>query len=686
MKKTNFFHSMTLMGMLTAIICMMTACGNEEEDPITPPAQDTTGEVAFSIDVTNGGTGAGTNNSPATVEQGDTLNMTISQKSTYKDSDGSVHTFEPKATIALHTSADTLYTKDLKELTTVSEPSTKTTSTGTDPVTHSTVQTFCIGGKDVTFNLAYEIFSYLNSEGKKKEMPYVKLNNAQYGKASSSEASTRAGQKATASVAGMSIRPHNATRGIVVTENTAYDVNVKFNLDVESVNTSSTQKQNLAFEVNFLAIVESSRELSDPTMDYSYKLNILGGTNSSQSPFAVLPNKTLSLEWAQSATYTYFSEKTFESNVVSCAPKATAKVYADADTLWLSDVSEIKKVSEQPANTSTSGTYPKVTATKQIFKVGEQSITTECTYEQFTGYKEDSISLNMPYLKLGAVSVSNVDVQEHKNVTISGKKANIFNVTVRLSQAVTGENTPSNISETVQYVVKYVVVQLIEEPKLVDVRYRKDFIIEEPHHNMPLATRYVVYRDRIYSNGETVTDTFTSGLCAAVEGSSNIDSKPTPLIYDDGMQIIKADTVAVTNPEATEFYDLRESESEDFPFGEKLETYELMGAGEYFNPESPKEGWYFRDVSKIYQRGAKNPEIYHRNLRSMMSFYDRFLYIDGQIINFWDKVMTHNVEYSSESKTLEDGTPAKVFTLKHTAKYLGMDFSHTLHDVYVQKK
>ncbi len=89
--------------------------------------------------------------------------------------------------------------------------------------------------------------------------------------------------------------------------------------------------------------VESSRELPDPTMDYSYKLNILGGTNSSQSPFAVLPNKTLSLEWAQSATYTYFSEKTFESNVVSCAPKATAKVYAKADTLWLSDVSEIKK-------------------------------------------------------------------------------------------------------------------------------------------------------------------------------------------------------------------------------------------------------------------------------------------------------------------------------------------------------
>ena len=70
----------------------------------------------------------------------------------------------------------------------------------------------------------------------------------------------------------------------------------------------------------------------------------------------------------------------------------------------------------------------------------------------------------------------------------------------------------------------------------------------------------------------------------------------------------------------------------------------------------------------------------------MMCFYDRFLYIDGQIIDFWDMVMTHKVEYTSESKTLEDGTPAKVFTLKHTAQYLGMDFSITLHDVYVQKK
>lgn len=228
-----------------------------------------------------------------------------------------------------------------------------------------------------------------------------------------------------------------------------------------------------------------------------------------------------------------------------------------------------------------------------------------------------------------------------------------------------------------------------QEPTLVDVKYRRDFIIEEPHHNFPLATRYVVYRDRIYSNGETVTDTFTSGLCAAMEGAMTIGHKPGYVIYDDGigMQVIEADTVAVTNPEATEFVDLgKHGESEDFPFGEKLETYELMGAGEYFNPESPKEGWYFRDVFKSYQRGSKNEETYRRDLYSMMSFYDRFLYIDGQIINFWDMVMTHNVEYTSESKTLEDGTPAKVFTLKHTAQYLGMDFSLTLHDVYVQKK
>ena len=225
-----------------------------------------------------------------------------------------------------------------------------------------------------------------------------------------------------------------------------------------------------------------------------------------------------------------------------------------------------------------------------------------------------------------------------------------------------------------------------QEPKLVDVQYRTDFIIEEPHHNMPLATRYVVYRDKIYSNGETITDTFTSGLCAAMEGDSYINNKYGTLVYGDYMQMIKVDTVAVTNPEATEFFAINSNDSIDFQFGEELETYELMGAGEYFNPESPKEGWYFRDVSKIYQRGAKNPEIYHRYLRSMMRFYDRFLYIDGQIIDFWDMVMTHNVEYTSESKTLEDGTPAKVFTLKHTAKYLGMDFSITLHDVYVQKK
>lgn len=225
-----------------------------------------------------------------------------------------------------------------------------------------------------------------------------------------------------------------------------------------------------------------------------------------------------------------------------------------------------------------------------------------------------------------------------------------------------------------------------QEPTLVDVKYRRDFVIEEPHHNLPLATRYVVYRDKIYSNGETVTDTFNSGLCAALEADYTINFKHPIILSANGFETIGTDTVAVTNPEATEFVAINSNDSIDFQFGEKLETYELMGAGEYFNPESPKEGWYFRGVSKIYQRSAKNPEITRRYLRSGMCFYDRFLYIDGQIIDFWDMVMTHNVEYTSESKTLEDGTPAKVFTHKHTAKYLGMDFSITLHDVYVQKK
>lgn len=225
-----------------------------------------------------------------------------------------------------------------------------------------------------------------------------------------------------------------------------------------------------------------------------------------------------------------------------------------------------------------------------------------------------------------------------------------------------------------------------QEPKLVDVKYRKDFIIEEPHHNLPLATRYVVYRDKIYSNGETVTDTFTSGLCAACEADYTINDKLPIILYANGIESIATDTVAVTNPEATEFFAINSNDSIDFQFGENLEIYKLMGTGELFNPDNPKEGWYFKGISKIYQRGAKNPEIYHRNLRSMMRFYDRFLYIDGQIIDFWDMVMTHNVEYTSESKTLEDGTPAKVFTHKHTAKYLGMDFCITLHDVYVQKK
>ena len=62
-------------------------------------------------------------------------------------------------------------------------PKMQSSSTGISPLLNKVVETFNIGGQEITFDLGYEIYSIVNSESKTVEMPYIKLNPAQYGSA-----------------------------------------------------------------------------------------------------------------------------------------------------------------------------------------------------------------------------------------------------------------------------------------------------------------------------------------------------------------------------------------------------------------------------------------------------------------------------------------------------------------------
>jgi hypothetical protein len=211
---------------LFVICATLFSCGEKEENLPTP--DDTIGSVSYSIGV-NGANGEGTSESPAVVQTGDTLNMAISQTSSYTDPNGSVFTCKPEAIIKLSSLKDTLCVKDFKTLTTVKESSkVATETTEGEKLTKKTLQTFSVGGKEVVFDLAYDIFNHVNSQNRSIEMPYIKVNSANYGTA---QAETRT-SAAPVAITGMRITPHAPqTRGMIV-DSTAYDVNVAFNLEI----------------------------------------------------------------------------------------------------------------------------------------------------------------------------------------------------------------------------------------------------------------------------------------------------------------------------------------------------------------------------------------------------------------------------------------------------------------------
>ena len=136
----------------------LVSCGDDNHASPDPTPTDEKGEVSFEIS-TEGGTGSGTGTSPIEVAQGDTLGMTISQKSKYTDSEGIVFECEPKASICLFAELDTVYADKLEQLTAIQEKAeVQTSQEGQSPVTNRTLQKFQIGSQSVQFDLSRNLY------------------------------------------------------------------------------------------------------------------------------------------------------------------------------------------------------------------------------------------------------------------------------------------------------------------------------------------------------------------------------------------------------------------------------------------------------------------------------------------------------------------------------------------------
>ena len=714
--KTVFFWRIVAIAMFAVVCGTLVSCDKDESTPPTPGlTEELKGEVSFSINFGGNSSGNGSSSSPATVQQGDTLNMAISQISKYTDPDGSVYTCEPKAAIKLSTPNDTLYVKDFQTLTTVIEKSNVASqSNAGEKQTKKMLQTFDVGGKEVVFDVAYDIFSHVNSLQQRIEMPYIKVNAAQYGAAQPEKADTRA-ETPSVSVTGMRIVPHAPqTRGIIV-DSTMYDVNVAFNVAVESVHTKKEQNQTLSFEVSFLAVVEDITEYPDPEMQFNYELHILGGTKSTASPFVLTPGEKLSLEWAETCRYTYFSLKDFTSQTILREPKVSVNLEATKDTIWVANKEELEKLAASDVSISQDGTNPLVTSGHKVFSMADQAITLNWSYDAYEDVDVEGTSVAMPHLELGEPQIVSVSATELTNASVPGKQAKVYAVEVRLSQELKSVNDAKESTESIEYVVKFIGAI---DVKLVKVVYRKDWVWVDSHDNMLLAYYPMVHRDRIYSTGETFTDTFRDlGHLADRYIPLSIGGEPIQEV-SDGVLVRtawKGDTrdsiiicpFSASVPNLDKVFDVLEYEGDEplsqyitpppgtwdeYETGKRytdldisLDGVEVVGANGVSDLPS---GWYFYRPDYVYNNFVCIYGDEFRLLQGEMHicFYDQFLVIDGRMITFLEYRGPMDFKYRKENITMPNGAPGFVYTTEFRRKFLEKNFYFCRIDSIYQQK
>lgn len=693
-------------GLVNGLLVFLTAftlasCGDDNPASPDPTPTDDKGEVSFEIS-SEGGTGSGSATSPIEVSQGNTLNMVISQKSKYTDSEGTVFECEPKAAIRLFAELDTVYADRLEQLTDIQEKAeVQTSQEGKSPVTNRTLQKFRIGSQSVQFDLTYEVYSYTTADGN-VEMPYAMPHEAVFGNADAAEG---AGTRAV--VRSISVKPLPQTRASV-SDTTWYEVNAVFNLDVECMNAKDAGKQNLTFSVTYRGAVTTEIELSEPVKALSHTIQATGGTVSTSSPFVANPGETMALLFKQTSTYT-----DAYGNLLSCEPEARISLSAETDTLYVREKEDLEGIpASQNFVFTPRGENPLLYSATQWFELGTQHLQLEMSYEIYTATDVENNEIEMPYLKQNATITSAATVSELSTVTGEMTDTTFYEVRVPIKLETVYVGTADENVQTVELVASYIgaVVTWKEEPELVRVEYRTGYVWEEAHDNLPLLYYAKVFRDRYYSNGEVFTDEFVD-IGHMVASYSNIQpSSEGTLEIENGEKIVyhkfsrtSNDSVSIVYCEAevpnlelltTELSDDRYTTSpagtwDEYHIGKLYEgdftAYDESLCQQQWDNCSMATGWYFKDVGYVrsidvdYNGVTLWVDIRRYNLRP--EFYDQYLAIDGKRIDFLKYQPQHTYNF-----TTEDRGSSRVYKYECTSKFMGRTFYIAIIDTIYEKQ
>lgn len=686
MKAQSIFFQ-TLLYVLSGAVFLLCSCTSDDPDSV-PSASSGSGEVSFEL-VTEGGSGSGSSSSPFEVAMGETFELSISQQSRYTDTDGTVFECEPAATIALSTKVDTVYAEDLQQLTAVLEPKVKSSSDGGNPTHYSVTQEFPIGGQSVVFDLSYEVYEYTTVSGKRVEMPYVKPDQAKMGSSSASE--SRGG----AVVKSITVKPLVQSRASV-SDTTWYEVNAVFNLDVECMNSQLENTRNLTFSVTYRGAVTKEIELGDPKAELSSTIDVLGGTSSVSSPYVVNPKEQMSLLFRQNSSYT-----DAYGNRMVCEPQARINLFAQYDTVYVSKLEELEVTpASQDFVFTESGEDPVLYSTVQLFKLGIQMIQLDMSYETYTAIDVENNEITMPYLKQNATMPGAVTVSEISTATGAKADTTFYDVKFPITLETVDVGTPDENIQTIELVVSYIgaIVTWKEEPELVKVEYRTGYVWEEAHDNLPLLYYAHVFRDRYYSTGEVITDTFVDvghmvGSFSSIqpEGDRTLEIENGECIVSHAFTKTENDSVLITYCEtevpnldllSTEISDDRYTKSpagtwEDYFVSKLYEDAFMAVEGSlcqqsWENCDMPT-GWYFKDTGYVrsidvdYNGVSVWFDI--RRYELYLVYFDQYLSIDGKRIDFLEYLPKHSFNF-----TVEEQGRSRIYKFECTSKFMGRTF------------
>lgn len=414
--------------------------------------------------------------------------------------------------------------------------------------------------------------------------------------------------------------------------------------------------------------------------------------------------------------------------VTSPSVSTTVKASLKSDNCHSDGNSTITEVIRLEPIITVSGWNPQTVNVLQQILIGPQVVTFEWSYEDYGLLRTKDGMVALPTLQPEQPELIDITAEETaasqqasaqlapmtitmeqgqqqpvaSRLSSLGGGERTYEVTARFRLTLMGMNTSEPTSEELTFEAKY---NVVFENKLVSTTYEKDYVWYESHDNMPLMVCYQIHRIRTYSTGEKETDTFTCPYGKMVSLTHMMDNwrgsyDDCEYTYADGTRVFYHKEISASqNDDYTNIFYYKtgistfdsfswkiNSDKDTWNKREDLSNYIGDLSSAHYNPDNPQEGWY----ALVIQRGRTVSSTYKGSeLRSYIiniSYSDRLLYLDNQIIDFAEYRATHEFDFREENTTLTDGTPAKVFTHDCKTKYLGKDFYSALVDTVYQMK